>query len=280
MGKSSTLVFNEFSLDEISFNKVYSKEVAELKELTPAQIMACQFYLTRNENGMSLEDIAKQVGIHVRTLQRWKQTEAWKYYQEQRDPINMTQLNSTSCNIIAEQERQKLLQENQELKALFNTLDDDLRNYETKVKTLEEENLTLLVRIDELQSNLRELNALYYAQQYNNESKEIEVCSQDCCNYELCAKRVLIVGGITKFKALYRNIIEQKGGEFDYLDGYMKGGERVLDNKIKRCDMVLCPVDCNSHNACLSVKKLCKKHGKPYKMLTSSSVSGITEAMR
>nr|WP_315990669.1 DUF2325 domain-containing protein [Desulforamulus aquiferis] len=86
--------------------------------------------------------------------------------------------------------------------------------------------------------------------------------------------------GHNKIKSAYKDLIEQKGGEFDYLDGYMKGGERVLDNKIKRSDLVLCPVDCNSHNACVSVKKLCKKHGKPFKMLTSSSITGITEAIR
>ncbi|MDO7786318.1 DUF2325 domain-containing protein [Desulforamulus aquiferis] len=97
------------------------------------------------------------------------------------------------------------------------------------------------------------------------------------CN--LCPKRILLVGGITKLKAVYKDIIEGSGGEFEYMDGYMKGGDKALDNKIKRCDMVLCPVDCNSHNACLSVKKLCKKHKKPFHMLKSSSISGISMAV-
>lgn len=97
------------------------------------------------------------------------------------------------------------------------------------------------------------------------------------CSY---SKSVLIVGGITKFKTIYKDIVEGSGWKFEYLDGYMKGGDRVLDNKIKKCDVILCPIDCNSHNACLSVKKLCKKHGKPYQMLASSSVSGITQAIK
>ncbi|CCO08186.1 DUF2325 domain-containing protein [Desulforamulus hydrothermalis] len=99
-------------------------------------------------------------------------------------------------------------------------------------------------------------------------------CSE-CC----CFKRILMVGGITKFKAHYKQIVEQHGCRFEYLDGYMKGGERALINKIKRCDVVFCPIDCNSHNACLSVKKLCKKEGKPYKILSSSSISGIIQAV-
>lgn len=170
----------------------------------------------------------------------------------------------------------KLQQENEELLAILTTVDGDLNDYESRVKALEDENLTLLARIDELQTALRQLKADFHCQTDTTE----KICSQDCCHYNLCAKRILIVGGITKIKSMYKDLIEENGGEFDYLDGYMKGGERVLDSKIKKCDLVLCPVDCNSHNACLSVKKLCKKHGKPFKMLTSSSISGINQALR
>lgn len=98
--------------------------------------------------------------------------------------------------------------------------------------------------------------------------------------YDLCSKRILIVGGITKFKAIYKSLIEESGGEFEYMDGYMKGGDKALDSKIKRCDIIFCPVDCNSHNACLSVKKLCKKHKKTFHMLKSSSISGISLAIK
>ncbi|SHK62794.1 DUF2325 domain-containing protein [Desulforamulus aeronauticus] len=178
------------------------------------------------------------------------------------------------------QERQNLQRENEELKVLIEAIEDDLKAYEAKNKDLENENLNLLARIAELQTRVRELKTQCYCQLYQGETQGTETCDQSCCNYELCNKKILIVGGISKFKSFYRDLIEEKGGKFDYLDGYMKGGERVLDIKIRRCDLVLCPVDCNSHNACLSVKKLCKKHGKPFKMLTSSSVSGITQAIR
>ncbi|MEG6520973.1 DUF2325 domain-containing protein [Desulfotomaculum sp. 1211_IL3151] len=250
-----------------------------MKELTPKQITAWQLCFTHKTNNLSMVDIAKQVDVHVSTLRRWKQTYAWKSYQSQVEQIEGTHLDTTSCNAPSEQAKQKLQQENEELKAILDTFDEDLQAYEAKINALEEENLNLLIKIDELQNRLREQNYQYY-NHCNCEKKETETCDQNCCNFDFCAKRVLIVGGITKFKTFYKNLIEQKGGEFDYSDGYMKGGERALDCKIKRCDIVLCPVDCNSHNACLSVKKLCKKHGKPFKMLMSSSVSGISEAIR
>jgi hypothetical protein len=100
-----------------------------------------------------------------------------------------------------------------------------------------------------------------------------------CPDRDLCARRVLLVGGITKLRAFYRDLVEKMGGEFGYHDGGTSGGERMLENLIGWADVILCPVDVNSHHACLSVKKICTKWEKPYYMLTSSSVSSISRAL-
>lgn len=104
-------------------------------------------------------------------------------------------------------------------------------------------------------------------------------CDESCPNCATCSKRILVVGGMTKMKPFYRDLIESCGGEFDYHDGYMKGGDKNLEVRILRSDMILCPVNCNSHNACRRVKKMCKKHKKPIKMLASSSLSSISNAL-
>ncbi|MBW1941136.1 MAG: DUF2325 domain-containing protein, partial [Deltaproteobacteria bacterium] len=104
-------------------------------------------------------------------------------------------------------------------------------------------------------------------------------CSDKCPQFKLCAKRILIVGGITKLKHLYRDLVETSGGEFDYHDGYMNNGKQNLEARVKRSDLIICPVNCNSHGACHRVKKLCQKHSKSVKMLPSSSLSAITEAL-
>ena len=107
-----------------------------------------------------------------------------------------------------------------------------------------------------------------------------DYCIKEACpQYKLCAKRVFMVGGITKMKSFYRDIVENAGGKFDYHDGYLKAGKTHFEAKVKRCDMVLCPVNCNSHNACLRVKKLCNKHNKTIKFLNSSSLSAISQAL-
>ncbi|MCD4720855.1 MAG: DUF2325 domain-containing protein [Desulfobacula sp.] len=107
-----------------------------------------------------------------------------------------------------------------------------------------------------------------------------DYCIKEACpQYKLCAKRVFMVGGITKMKSFYKDIIENAGGEFHYHDGYLKAGKANFEAKVKRCDMVLCPVNCNSHNACLRVKKLCNKHNKTVKFLNSSSLSAVSQAL-
>lgn len=96
---------------------------------------------------------------------------------------------------------------------------------------------------------------------------------------DLESKRVLIVGGMSKIKHLYQHVVEMNGGEFEYHDGSLTNGRKGLDAKVLRSDLIICPINCNSHNACNRVKKLCRKHKKPLKMLSNASVSSISTAL-
>jgi hypothetical protein len=91
--------------------------------------------------------------------------------------------------------------------------------------------------------------------------------------------RILIVGGLPKMEFLYRRLIEESGAMFEYHNGHMSGGTKGLEHQIRRADVVLCPVDHNSHAAALAVKTLGKKHGKPFRMLSNSSLSAISETV-
>jgi hypothetical protein len=104
-------------------------------------------------------------------------------------------------------------------------------------------------------------------------------CDKNCPMFSLCSRRILIVGGMSKLKEFYRDLIEKMGGIFEYHDGNMHSGKNILHNLIGRADIVLCPIDCNSHGACLSVKKVCKKRNKPYRMLSNSSLNSISREL-
>lgn len=104
-------------------------------------------------------------------------------------------------------------------------------------------------------------------------------CDPQCPSYDLCKKRVLIVGGIERMEKAYRKLVEEHGGIFEYHAGHMKSGGKGLENSVQRADFVLCPVNCNSHGACLKVKSLGKKFKKPVHMLSNFSLSAVARTM-
>lgn len=51
-----------------------------MKELSPQQMEAAILWLARKQSGMTLEQIAEQVGVHRRTIWRWSQTDEWRRF--------------------------------------------------------------------------------------------------------------------------------------------------------------------------------------------------------
>ena len=163
-------------------------------------------------------------------------------------------------------------------------LNDDCSSFSTKLSTalakmaaLEQKNHHLSMALDEQRDKNRQV--CEQTRSIIGEMAALNHCDSNCPAYDLCQKRILIVGGITRMEAIYRDLIEGRGGRFDYHDGYVKKGARDLENRFKRADLVLCPVNCNSHAACSIVKNLGKKHNKPVFMLPNSSLSTVSQVI-
>jgi hypothetical protein len=105
-------------------------------------------------------------------------------------------------------------------------------------------------------------------------------CEADCPVFNVCQKRVLIVGGISRMEKHYRQLIESNGGRLEYHDGSMNGGGKQLKKQLKRADIVLCPIHCNSHAACSLVKKLGRKYDKFVHLMNSVSLSAISQMVK
>ncbi len=105
-------------------------------------------------------------------------------------------------------------------------------------------------------------------------------CNVSCPAFDLCKKRILIVGGRSRMEHLYRRLIEGSGGILEYHDGCVKNGVRQLESRLRRADVVICPVSCNSHGACAFVKNVAKKYGKPVHMLANFSLNAVTRVIQ
>ena len=168
-------------------------------------------------------------------------------------------------------------QENHRLRAGIEDLSRTLAEYKRRLAVLEEENRELAekwTRQSDLSAHLQDQMGVVL-QRCQTMSK----CEESCPSFDLCRKRVLIVGGVTRMESLYRELIEGSGGVFEYHDGNIKNGSRKLESSLKRADVILCPLNCNSHAACQMVKKLGKKYNKPIHLLASSSLNGVSQVL-
>ena len=167
-----------------------------------------------------------------------------------------------------------------ENRILKGKLDDLLRSTEERERqlvSLKEENLRLSLGFKQQQDSNQRFKR--EAQDIIRQVVALSSCNAACPSFDLCKKRILIVGGITRMESLYRELIESHGGIFEYHDGYMKKGVKKLEYCLRRADVVVCPVNCNSHAACSTVKNLAKKHNKTVHMLANSSLSAVTQVI-
>ncbi|SHL51000.1 hypothetical protein SAMN02745216_05282 [Desulfatibacillum alkenivorans DSM 16219] len=169
-------------------------------------------------------------------------------------------------------------EENAALLSRLSRLEKELAQKDARLIALEERSEELQKELSSTENGKEQFKV--QARKMINDFMQMNRCDDSCPSFNLCRKRILLVGGITKMEALYRDIVEKNGGIFEYHDGYIKGGVRDLENRLRRADVVLCPVNCNSHGACTMVKNLGKKHKKPVHMLSSSSLSMISQAVQ
>jgi hypothetical protein len=171
-----------------------------------------------------------------------------------------------------------LEQENQRLQAALADQAGRIKAKDRKLLAMTEHIAQLSTKVEEQRQ--AEVVFKKEAQETLQTFFEMNRCDSECPAFDLCSKRVLIVGGIARMEALYRRLIETSGGFFEYHDGYMNCGAKKLESRLKRADIVLCPVNCNSHAACAMVKNLGKKHNKPVHMLANFSLSAVSQVIR
>ena len=96
---------------------------------------------------------------------------------------------------------------------------------------------------------------------------------------ELFGLTLLYVGGRANQIPAFRALIERAGGNFLHHDGGIEHGSGLLPALVARADRIAFPVDCISHLAVGSVKRLCRQAGKPYVPLRTASLACLLAAM-
>ncbi|KAA1057682.1 hypothetical protein FH063_001850 [Azospirillum argentinense] len=96
---------------------------------------------------------------------------------------------------------------------------------------------------------------------------------------DLGGRAILYVGGRTKSLPHLRAAVETRNGCLLHHDGGFEQTTRCLEGLVERADVVVCPVDCVSHDACLRVKGLCRRMGKPFVPMRSAGATSFARIL-
>ena len=113
-------------------------------------------------------------------------------------------------------------------------------------------------------------------------SPDCTTCAErdDCLpDTNLCGRCILYVGGRARQCARFRALVERQNGRFIHHDGGLQDGRLRLGSILPQADVVLCPLDCVSHDAANRVKQFCKRHGKRLVLLPRSSLAAFTRGL-
>jgi uncharacterized protein DUF2325 len=103
--------------------------------------------------------------------------------------------------------------------------------------------------------------------------------ADDKGNPELSGRTILYVGArvhqIPQFKAL----VERTGARFLHHDGGIEHSSTLLPGLVSRADHLFFPIDCISHDAASTIKRLCRQLEKPYCPLRTASLATLVSVL-
>lgn len=96
---------------------------------------------------------------------------------------------------------------------------------------------------------------------------------------KLCGRCLLYVGGRPQTVCKLKEWVASRNGELLHHDGGIEHSAGMLGDLVRQADIVLFPVDCVSHGAAGTVKKLCESYGKRLCPLRTASVTAFRRAI-
>lgn len=254
-----TNIFGDYHMHQHGQGAIIRKQLQQLEKL--------------QKRNQQLSDALKQTQI-----QKQQTTQSLCAVERERTTLQQ--------QLQALQTKNKALQrqpQHQQLEETNSTLADQIRQLQNKFQAQGELVAELKMengRLATLAAEQEKINQTLRAEfDWLTRQNEDDSACATCPQRESCACRVLFVGGLETLRPHYQNLVESGGGEFKHVDGSSGSSQRALQPMVSWADVVLCPIDFNSHRACLNVKALCKKMQKPYHILANSSMSHISRVL-
>jgi hypothetical protein len=96
---------------------------------------------------------------------------------------------------------------------------------------------------------------------------------------ELAGRTILYVGGRANQIPQLKALVERTGARFLHHDGGIEHSATLLPGLVSRADELFFPVDCISHDAVVTIKRLCRQLEKPYHPLRTASLATLMSSL-
>jgi hypothetical protein len=96
---------------------------------------------------------------------------------------------------------------------------------------------------------------------------------------DLSTRTILYVGGRPNQIPQLKALVERTGARFLHHDGGIEHNSSLLPGLISRADVLLFPIDCISHDAVATLKRLCRQLEKPYLPLRAASLATLASSL-
>lgn len=146
-----------------------------------------------------------------------------------------------------------------------------------KNEAFEKQHISLKAQLEQAKEDSTSLENLL--DQYLNPLIDNQCQPDTCCDSNLDGKCILYVGGRDRQCSHFRALTEQNNGSFIHHDGGRSDGSSKLYSTLAQADVVMCPLDCISHEAMINVKRHCKNTAKPLIMMPRSSYSAFSKGL-
>jgi hypothetical protein len=148
------------------------------------------------------------------------------------------------------------------------------------------EHQKILSANEKLEAELATLRKEHEALETLTQQKLSEFCgtcelnSPSTPDMDLDGVTIVYVGGRTGHIGSFKALVEEANGAFLHHDGGLEDSDQRLTHIMSSGDIVMCPMDCVSHQASLRAKKYCKYAGKKFVPLRSSGLSSFITSLQ
>lgn len=196
--------------------------------------------------------------------------------QEQELLLAMMEDSRSPAPVVNGERQEDLKRQNRLLSTQLERAEEQLARRDIEISGMQRE----LAAVKELLEETRSEHSALEQSMSQMLTQADDVADETAPQMDLQGQRILYVGGRSTLAPHLRSLVEAHNGHFEHHDGGVEDSRAGLKCTLAGADMVFCPIDCISHDACRRVKRHCQQQAKQFVPLRSSGLSAFAAGLQ